>query len=258
MTARIRSVGAVWWLHLKMRSRSSFEGVLELMWPLFFATTIFMIYRNEADGRSALLSAVVGSAMMGVWSATSTSSAFALQMARGQGMLELFVAAPTPFPLVIMPITLSMATIGIYSVLVTLLWGHFVFNVELVIANVPMFVVSVLVTVLAIGMMGFLLAICSVRYRQAWALGNALTMPIWLLCGFLISVSILPPWIRPLSWLLAPTWGMSAIRAAAEGRDALPALGACFALAVAYGFAGILLSKLLVDSARSRATLALS
>jgi ABC-2 type transport system permease protein len=61
-----------------------------------------------------------------------------------------------------------------------------------------------------------------------------------------------------LSWLLAPTWGMSAIRASTEGRNALPDIALCIGLAVAYGLIGTIVAGWLVNSARRRATLALS
>lgn len=254
----LRLLGVIWWLQLKMRSRSAFDGLLSLLWPLFFATTVFLMFRQGDAAGPAMLSAAVGASVMGIWSATSTTAAFALQMERRQGTLELLVASPKPFSLLIVPLTLSMATIGAYSMIATLLWGRFVFGIEIAVRNPVMFVGSVLVTVLAIGMLGYLIALSSVRYRAAWALGSALEMPVWLICGFLVSISSLPAWVRPVSWLLAPTWGMSAIRASAEGRNALPDLALCAGLAAAYGLIGAIVARWLVNSARARATLALS
>jgi len=254
----LRLVLVTWWLQLKIRSRSAFDGLLGLLWPLFFATTVFLMYRASGAEGPALLSAAVGASVMGIWSATSTSASFTLQQERRQGTLELLVAAPTPFPLLIFPVTLSMATIGAYSMVATLLWGRFVFGIEIAVANPLAFVLSTLVTVVGIGMLGFLLAISTVRYRSAWAIGAALEIPVWLICGFLIPLQVLPAWVRPIAWLLAPTWGMSAIRAAAEGRGVLVNLLVCLALAIAYGFIGMLVSRLMLNSARRRATLALS
>jgi ABC-2 type transport system permease protein len=254
----LRLIAVTWWLQLKMRSRSAFDGLLSLLWPLFFATTVFLMFRQGHAGGAALLSAAVGASVMGIWSATSTTASFVLQMERRQGTLELLVAAPTPFPLLIVPVTLSMATIGAYSMIATLLWGRFVFGIEIAVRNPAMFVGSVLVTVLSIGMLGFLIALSSIRYRAAWALGSALEMPVWLISGFLVSISSLPTWVRPLSWLLAPTWGMSAIRASTEGRNALPDMALCIGLAVAYGLIGTIVAGWLINSARRRATLALS
>jgi ABC-2 type transport system permease protein len=254
----LRLVLIAWWFQLKIRSRSAFDGVLALIYPLFFATTIFLMYQAGSAADTTLVSAAVGASVMGVWSATSTTAAGSLQQERRQGTLELLVAAPSPFPLVIFPLTLSMATVGAYSMATTLLWGRFVFGIHITVAEPVVFALAVLVTVLAIGMLGFVLAVSSVRYRSAWALGNMLEMPVWLICGFLVPLSILPDWLHPIAWALAPTWGLEAIRAAAEGRSAWGALGLCVGLAVGYGVIGSLVSGRLLDSARRDAKLALT
>jgi ABC-2 type transport system permease protein len=258
VTAALRLVRVAWWMQLKIRSRSAFDGLLSMVYPLFFATTIFLMYRAGSAGDSALVSAAVGASVMGVWSATSTTAASSLQQERRQGTLELLVAAPSPFPLIIFPLTLSMATVGAYSMVATLLWGRFVFGIHIAIAQPASFVLAVLVTVIAIGMLGFLLAVSSVRYRSAWALGNALEMPVWLICGFLVPLSVLPSWLQPVAWVLAPTWGLDAIRAATEGRPAWGSLGLCLLLTVVYCVIGALVSGRLVDSARRDAKLALT
>jgi ABC-2 type transport system permease protein len=254
----VRLVAVIWWLNLKMRSRSAFDGWMTIVWPLFFATTVFLMFRAGTSQGSALLSAAVGASVMGIWSSTSTTASSALQQERRQGTLELLVGAPTPFSLTVLPVTLSMATIGLYSMVVTILWGRFVFGIEIAVANLVGFALAVLVTVVAIGVVGFLLAVASVRYRTAWALGSTLELPVWLICGFLVPLGALPDWVRPISWLLSPTWGMAAVRAAAEGRSPAVDIAICLALTVAYGFGAGWLARRLVDSARAHATLALS
>lgn len=127
----LRVVAVAWWLQLKIRSRSSFDGILAILYPLFFATTVFLMFRSGGAQGPTLLSAAVGASVMGVWSATSTTAASSLQQERRQGTLELLVAAPTPLPLLILPVTLSMATIGAYSLVATLLWGRLVFGIEI-------------------------------------------------------------------------------------------------------------------------------
>ena len=254
----VRLVGVIWWLNLKMRSRSAFDGFMNILWPLFFSTTVFLMFRSTGAAGGALLSAAVGASVMGVWSSTSTTASSMLQQERRQGTLELVVAAPAPFGLVLLPITLSMATIGLYSMVVTILWGRFAFGIDIAVRDPWGFAAAVAVTVVAIGVLGFLLAVTSVRYRTAWALGSTLELPVWLIGGFLVPLAALPDWVRPISWLLAPTWGMAAIRDAAEGRSPLVDAALCLALAAGYGLVGALLSRRLVHSARVHATLALS
>lgn len=253
----LRLVGIGWWFHLKIYSRSAFDGFLSLIYPLFFATSIFFIYGQSATERE-LIAASVGAAAMGVWVAVSTSAATALQRERDFGTLELLVAAPTPFPLLVAPITLAMSTFGLYSFATTLLWGRFLFGIPISFDQPLAFIFATIAVCVAIGLMGFLLAIAAVRYRTAWALGTALDLPIWLVCGFVVPLTLLPDWVRPLSWVLPPTWGVAALREAAVGGAPWLKIALCLALAGAYGVIGTLQARRLIDSARTRATLTLS
>lgn len=258
MTATLRLVAIGWLMQLKMRSRSAFDGALGIIYPLFFATTVLLVYRQNGD-EAALVAAAVGASVMGVWSAVSTTAASSLQQERREGTLELLVASPRQFSLVVLPMTVAMATIGLYSLVATLLWGRFVFGIHISFAHPVEFVVAALVTAAAIGVIGFLEAVASVRYRSAWALGSALELPVWLICGFLVPLSLLPDWVRPISWLLPPTWGVAAVRdAALGGGSPWPDIALCILTGAAYGVIGALVSRRVVDSARSDATLALT
>jgi ABC-2 type transport system permease protein len=253
--ARVLALG--WWLNLKILARSAFDGILGVVWPLFFATIAFFMY-GQGSSDTTLLSASLGASVMGVWSATSTSASSAIQRQRRQGTLELLVAAPRHFSLVLLPVTVAMSTIGLYSMVATLLWGRFLFGIHVTISNLPAFALAVPITVVSVGMLGFLLSVTVVRYRTAWALGNALEYPVWLVCGFLVPLQVLPVWVRPISWLLAPTWGINAIRESALGGSPWPDLALCAGLAGVYTAVGVAFTNTVLHSARSRATLALT
>src|SRR5919198_578074 len=64
----------------------------------------------------------------------------ALQRERWSGTLELLVGTPTHFALVLLPITIAMSTIGVYSMVTTLLWGRFVFGIDVHVAHPWLFV----------------------------------------------------------------------------------------------------------------------
>ena len=252
---RVLTIG--WLLQLKMLMRSSFDGLLGLLWPLFFATIAFFMFRAGRDP-ATLLYAALGASVMGVWSQTSVSASSALQRERWQGTLELVVGTPTHFAFVLLPITIAMATMGIYSMAATLLWGRFLFGIGVHIVHPFLFVLAVPATILAIGMLGFLLSVTVVRYRTAWALGNALEYPVWLVCGFLVPLTLFPGWVRPISWALAPTWGVDAIREAALGGSPFREIAFCVGLGALYAILGTLLIETVLSSARRSATLSLT
>jgi len=246
-----------WLLNLKMMMRSAFNGVLSVVWPMFFATTAFFMYRAGHDPHT-LLFASLGASVMGIWSATSTSASSVLQRERRHGTLELLAAAPANFALVLLPISVAMTTVGLYSMVATLLWGHFVFGIAMHLVHPLLFVLAVPVTIASVGALGFLLSVACVRYRTAWALGNALEYPVWLICGFLVPLSLLPGWVGPFSWILAPTFGVRAIREAALGGTPLDDLLVAAALGGAYFAVGFLLTEFVLRTARKTAALALS
>jgi ABC-2 type transport system permease protein len=74
----------------------------------------------------------------------------------------------------------------------------------------------------------------------------------------LVPLSLFPGWVRPVSWALAPTWGVRSIREAALGGSPWPAIVACAGIGLAYALAGVLLIETVLRSARSRATLSLT
>jgi ABC-2 type transport system permease protein len=181
-----------------------------------------------------------------------------MQRERWHGTLELLVAAPSPFSLVMLPVTLAMSAIGVYSMAATLLWGRVLFGIQVHVSNWFAFCVAVGVTVISIGLCGFLMAVAFVRYRSAWALGNLFEYPVWLICGFLVTIDHFPEWVQWIAKGLAPYWGMNAIRNAADGVAAWQDIGWCALLGLIYLGIGVAVSDYMLSAARKRATLALT
>jgi ABC-2 type transport system permease protein len=181
-----------------------------------------------------------------------------MQRERWWGTLELLVVAPRHIVLVLLPATLGLASVGVYNLTATLLWGRFAFGIDLTIEHPFLFAAGIMATVLSFAGLGLLFAVSFVRFRAAWVLGNFFEYPVWLICGFLVPLALLPTWVRPISWVLAPTWGMSAIRGAALGGHPLRDLLVCLALGAAYITVAVLVSQRVLRAARERGTLALT
>jgi len=253
----LRFVRVSWMLQFKMIMRSPFDGVGNVIYPLFFATTAFFVFK-AGDSPRTLIYASLGAAVMVMWSSVSTSAGSAMQRERWWGTLELLVAAPRHFSLVLFPSTLGLASVGIYNLVATLLWGKFAFGIPLTIEHPLLFALSVLATVLAFAGLGLLFAVSFVRFRAAWVLGNFFEYPVWLICGFLVPLALLPTWVHPIAWVLAPTWGMNAIRESALGGTPVPDLLLCLGLGAAYVVGAVLVTNRVLDDARARGSLSLT
>jgi ABC-2 type transport system permease protein len=225
--------------------------------PIIFATIAF--YMFKAGGRpGTLLYAALGAGMMGIWSSTLFGSGGALQWNRWQGTLELLVAAPPPFIVVLLPLTIATSITGAYSLLATLFWGRVFFDVPLHFAHPALFVLALPAAVLSLGLMGLLMASSFVLYRHANALSNLLEYPVWVATGLLFPLALLPGWVAPISWLLAPRWGIDAIRGSALGGSVWFPVAMCVVTGALYlGLAAVFL-RIFERAARDRATLALT
>jgi hypothetical protein len=98
-----------------------------------------------------------------------------------------------------------------------------------------------------------------ILYRNANALSNLLEYPVWVATGLLFPLSLLPSWVGPVSWLLAPRWGIDAIRHAALGSGPVwfP-IAMCVATGASYLALAAVFLKYFERAARARATLALT
>jgi ABC-2 type transport system permease protein len=244
-------------LQFKILTRSGFDLLNAIFWPLVFATIAYYLFRAGAHPRT-LFAASLGATVMTMWATVGIGASGALQFQRRMGTLELLVASPSPFIVLLAPLTISYAALGVYSLVATLVWGWLLFGIAVTLAHPLLFVLSIVAAVVSIGMLGLLVASAFVLYRAAVALGNSLEYPIWIATGLLVPLSILPGWVTEVSWLLAPTWGMRALRDSALGGPPLPAIGMCLAVIVAYGLLAVLFLRYFERVARATAAFALS
>jgi ABC-2 type transport system permease protein len=245
------------WVHVVQFSRNPFDLSGVILWPILYASIAYYLLDSK-DNPKLLLAASLGAAVMLMWSLVVIGSSNALENQRWLGTLELLVAAPVPFATVIAPITISSGVVGAYALVATLAWGTLLFNVPLAIVHPVAFAAAVPSCVVAIGMLGLVMASTFVLYRAAFSLGISLQYPVWIATGLLVPLSVLPPFVGKIGWLLAPYWGFRAIKESALGGDAWPSIGMCFAVSAAYLAIGTVCLHYFVRVARRTGSLKLT
>jgi ABC-2 type transport system permease protein len=254
-TLRVLWVG--WVIHFKIASRSPFAIGVGATWPIVNATLAYFMYRAGGSSRT-LLYASIGSAVAGIWSMAAIDASGAINRQRFWGTLELLVAAPVRFALVLLPMTIAIASVGVYCLGTTLVWGRLVYGIPLPLEHPLAFALAVPATIVSVGVLGLALCMVLVRFRAAQHIGNSLEYPVWLASGLLFPIAVLPGWSHPISWCLATTWGMRALLHGALGGAVWRDLGMCVLLTGAYGAIGISILDRFLDAARRSATLSLT
>src|SRR5262245_42110496 len=123
---RLLAIG--WLFHLKGLTMSLFFCLISLIQPIIFASIAFFMVGGESNEGEVLLYVALGAGLMGIWSATLFGSGGAIQWQRWQGTLELLIAAPSPFLWTLLPLTVATASMGLYAIVATLVWGRLFFG----------------------------------------------------------------------------------------------------------------------------------
>lgn len=244
-------------MHFKMLARGGMELSGVTFWPIIYATLGNYMYRagHQTHG---LFYVTLGATMMAMWTSTAFACGGAIQRQRYLGTLELMVASPVPFLVVLLPITLAATALGVYALVVSIGVSYLVYGIPITVVHPLLFLLSLPLAILAIGALGLLMASVLVVYRYANSLATSSEYPVWLVCGLLAPLTLLPAWVHPISWLLAPTWGMAALRNSALGGRALWDLGMCLAVTAAYALLAAVFIANFERMARRQATLALT
>lgn len=233
-------------------ARPMFQFVIWLS-PLFYATITYFIYGGRPP-EEVFRYVVLGSGFMALWTSIVYSSASDIGRERFYGTLENLFVAPASFALILWGKIIGNTLWGFLSMGLSFGYLTFIFKVEILIPNPVLLLLAVICVVASISVFAFVMAMIFTLSRQAEALMNFIEYPIFLVCGFLFPVSILPAWIQPISAVLPPTWAIELLRKVTNGMipasETFIAFGAITAITICYCIVGLICYRVLEKKAR--------
>lgn len=217
-------------------ARATFQFTV-LLQPIIFVTIAYMMYKDS--GRANFANYVIlGSGLSSIWSSICFSSAGDIERERRMGTLEYISVAPVNFYAILWGQVIGNMILGLLGMTISYVFAVTVFKVEFIIMNPLWFIISSILTLLSF--MGVALVIAGVftLSRNARGLMNCLEMPVFLLCGMMFPLEVLPEWTRPISYVLSPTWAVKALNMSVSGTldysTFMPILGILALLAIVY------------------------
>ncbi len=258
---RLGKYWRVMWAAAEMQLRSTatdaFILFAVLVQPLIIALVSLWMLR-ERGGDYAIF-VVVGSGLTGLWSSLLFISGHSITAERWSGTLEMMVAIPTPLQVIVLGKNLYNVMQSLASMLLSYLMIGLVFGYSLSLQQPGLFFASLFFLVLSFICFGLMLAPLFVvnPAMQQWQ--NGLEFPVYILCGFLFPIALLPGWTTPLSYLFAPYWAARALHGASSGGMGFNEIALCWGmmlgLSVAYVILSAWLFKAVLLKARTEATL---
>lgn len=181
--------------------------------PFIFTAVMLMMYPEKSS--SIVLQAVLGGGVLGMWGNTLFSSSFSLSYDRMTGTLENILMTPSGLFEVLLGRSIWNSFIGLLNMLLVFVFAELVFMTPVTFADPLAFVVILVLTIFSLASIGMIFAVAFVFSRRSYILTSMLEYPIYVLSGALVPITVLPQWCAPISMVLAPSWGIEALRASA-------------------------------------------
>jgi len=228
-----------------------------LFQPIIIA--LLALWMLKGKGPDYAIFVVIGSGLTGLWSSLLFISGNSINAERWSGTLEPLVAIPTPFEVVIFGKNLANVIQSLLSMVLGYIVAAFFFGYDLTITQPWYFAVSLALSVFAFISFGLIIAPVFVMNPGVRAWQNAMEFPVYLLCGFLFPIALLPGWTTPISYLLPPYWAAVALHGATTVGTAPNEIFFAWGMMVLFSLIDLLVAsrlfKLMLYKARADATL---
>ena len=186
-----------------------------LIQPLIVA--FMALWMLKGKGPDYAIFVVIGSGMTGLWTTLLFNGGNSITGERWTGTLEPLVASPASLRVVIYGKVLANVTQSLLSMIGSYFLISFAMGYPLTLTYPLLFFVSLVISVFSLVSFGLILASFFILIPDFARMVNTLEFPVYILCGFLFPIALLPGWTTPLSYLLSPYWAALALHGAAQG-----------------------------------------
>lgn len=196
-------------------ARATFRFIIVLQ-PFLYAFLLFMMYKDTTNSNIGE-QIFISSGLMTLWSSIIFSSAGDIERERYMGTLEFIYASPSDFRMIFLGKVLGNMLLGIFSMLLSLLCVTLLFGQSVQVQHPLEFILAFILAIVSFAVISLLAGLLFTLSRNSRILMNCLEYPIYILCGIVFPISILPGGLQFLSYLLSPTWAVELLRSSMIG-----------------------------------------
>ena len=183
-----------------------------------FAWTLMFFIRSQTplDIKEVLPGVVAMSVLFG----TTSMLAVTITFERKSRSFERLLLAPIDINLLMLAKTSGAIIFGVMNAFVPIVFASFLTDLSGV-AWLPL-VGSIFFMAITSTFLGLFVAVAVKEVFEAQTFSNFFRFPMLFLSGLFIPVAALPLYLRPVSYILPPTYGADIIRQATTGQAVLP------------------------------------
>lgn len=237
------------WLQTHAMLRAPIAILVSVLIPVLRAIVLVALFTvGLRTGDMAF--AVIGAGLAAIWASVLFGAANLIQNERWQGTFDLMICSARPLPVLLMPVVCATAVVGVFGMAATLIIGGLVAPGGIPIPSIPALVSATLLFIFSLIGMALIIGAIFVVMPNGNALANALEYPIWILSGFVLPISALPPALQAVGQALPSTVSTRLVHEAVKtGALSLPDVLVSVTLSIGAGVLGFALVGLTERSA---------
>ena len=217
--------------HMKFTMRRTMMIFILLIQPLFFVLLTWLIYRHT-DSAGTGTRIFIASGLTTLWSGIVFSSLSDLERERSMGTLELIFASAHGLKGAVIPKTAGNLFLCVLPM--TGLWAgiHYVLNRPVIIYDPWKTAISAMILLISLFSISLFLSCFFALSRNSRVIMNAFEFPFFLISGFVFPITVLPDWLRILSWLSPLTYPVHLLRSAMLGETVFLTWNGLFVISI--------------------------
>lgn len=198
------------WNILKKDMRTYYLKPPNLSWGLIFPLAwTGMFFIRSGAGVDSVRSLLPGVMAVSIIFGTTSLLAVTVTFEKRGRSFERLLLAPLPLELLMLAKTSGAIIMGAANAVVPVLMAAFLIDLS----GLSWGMLALAVTLLAVSstFLGLFIAVSVSEVFEAQTFSNFFRFPMLFLCGLFFPVERLPAWLRPISYILPPTYGADAM-----------------------------------------------
>jgi ABC-2 type transport system permease protein len=209
------------WSILAKDTRTYYLKPPNISWGLIFPLAwTGMLFIRSGAGLDDLMSLLPGVVAVSIIFGTTSVLAVTVTFEKKGRSFDRLLVAPLSLELLMLAKTSGAILFGIANAFVPVVLAAFFTDLSAVAWSLV--VPAVVLLAVSSTFLGLYIAVSVQEVFEAQTLSNFFRFPMIFLCGLFFPVTQLPWLIRPLAYMLPPTYGVDALQAAFRGTSHLP------------------------------------
>lgn len=192
--------------------------LLQIVCTSFFSMFLFVILADFVSNPEATVRyVVIGNAVQSIAATTLYSVSDLPGTEKHVGTLGPLMQTPASLFSIFLGMSMLSLLAGLISSTLSLCYAQFIFSIDLSAANFLSVAAIVLMTILSLTGFGMTIGSIGIRLRTSAIIANISSYIGLLICGVNFPLSYLPEWVQAIAAVFPLTYGVKAMRSAADG-----------------------------------------